>query len=236
MMRRSPATAEERARLLACALLHRGKWVTAALRPWTGDVAAARFEELRSAVEERADRAIDDAALAGYEAALRLLPHVECSTVDLSKAVAWAVWAAPGEQSLTDGDGAVDCLVFWDEEAARAAADEYEPEDEDSTTDRRIVTACVPVWPSAAVERPEVGLLADAQVEATRAAMNFGPHPSAEFTACRIAEEAGELVAAATSTSKGRDQNRAARMREEGVQLLAMVLRLFREWPEGRLR
>lgn len=68
--------------------------------------------------------------------------------LDVSKAVAWAVWAAPGEDCVytDDGDG-VDCLVFYDPGEARDFADQYESETAPDDSDMRIVTPCVPVWP-----------------------------------------------------------------------------------------
>lgn len=58
-------------------------------------------------------------------------------------------------------------------------------------------------------------------------------HQCVEFTCCRIAEETGELISAATSRSKGRDLNRSDRMWDEAVDSVAMILRLLNEWPDG---
>lgn len=60
-------------------------------------------------------------------------------------------------------------------------------------------------------------------------------HPSVEFTCCRIAEEVGELISAATSRSKERDFNRSDKMWDEATDSIAMVLRLLHEWPNGLL-
>lgn len=61
-----------------------------------------------------------------------------------------------------------------------------------------------------------------------------GPCPTAEFACCRILEEAGELVQAATSVTRGRDEDRGPRIEKEAIDLIAMVLTLLREFPEGR--
>lgn len=79
----------------------------------------------------------------------------------------------------------------------------------------------------------EAEFLQEAQLVADTARDRFGPHPSVAFTLCRLMEEAGELSAAATSRSKGRDINRAPRIREEALDVVAMVLRVLREWPIG---
>jgi len=75
----------------------------------------------------------------------------------------------------------------------------------------------------------------EAVVRADIATARFGLHESPEFTLCRLAEEVGELVQAATSRSKGRDQNRAPRVRDESIDVIAMVIRLLREWPNGKV-
>ena len=77
-------------------------------------------------------------------------------------------------------------------------------------------------------------MLAEAKKRAEFARGKFGPHPSAEFACCRLGEEVGELIQAATSMSKGRHIGRAARMREEATDVIAMVLRLIEEFPDGR--
>ena len=61
-------------------------------------------------------------------------------------------------------------------------------------------------------------------------------HPCVEFSCCRITEEIGELICATTSTSKGRDINRADRMWDEAVDSVAMILSLLCEWPDGLLK
>lgn len=61
----------------------------------------------------------------------------------------------------------------------------------------------------------------------------FGPHPSCEFAACRVAEECGELVQAATAMSKGRYKDRSERVWNEAVDVIAMVIRLVEEFPDG---
>lgn len=76
-------------------------------------------------------------------------------------------------------------------------------------------------------------IIQEAKEKAGWARDRFGAHPSAEFACCRITEEVGELVQAATATSKGRELVRAERMREEAVDVLAMVFRLMEEFPEG---
>lgn len=78
-----------------------------------------------------------------------------------------------------------------------------------------------------------MSVLADAIREMVHAKRRHGPHPSAEFAACRVAEEAGELVQAATSVTRGRGENRRERIRTEAVQTIAMVLRLLDEYPDG---
>ncbi len=78
-------------------------------------------------------------------------------------------------------------------------------------------------------------LFVDAEARADLAVVQFGLHATVEFTCCRIAEEVGELVQAATSTSKGRDINRAVRIREEAIDVIGMVVRLLREFPDGRV-
>ena len=61
----------------------------------------------------------------------------------------------------------------------------------------------------------------------------FGPHPSIEFGACRIAEEAGELVQALTSVSRHRKgwtyEQRKVAVKAEAMDTVAMVLRALRE-------
>ena len=79
-----------------------------------------------------------------------------------------------------------------------------------------------------------VRLMQDAWQRATQKRREFGPHPSADFAACRVAEEAGELVAAATSMTRGRDGFRGERMEEEAIDLVACVLRLLIEFSNGR--
>jgi NTP pyrophosphatase (non-canonical NTP hydrolase) len=74
-------------------------------------------------------------------------------------------------------------------------------------------------------------LFAAAFRRADAAQVRWGPHPTCEFTGCRLAEELGELVKAATSGSEERPRVEA--MDEEAIDLFAMVIRLFREWPEG---
>ncbi|MEL6906860.1 MAG: hypothetical protein AAFP22_15725 [Planctomycetota bacterium] len=50
----------------------------------------------------------------------------------------------------------------------------------------------------------------------------------------RITEEVGELAAAATSMSKSRDRRRRQRILDEAVDVLATVIRLCAEFPDGR--
>ena len=76
-------------------------------------------------------------------------------------------------------------------------------------------------------------LFKEALERADYAKEKFGPHRSAEYTCCRIAEESGELIQAATSSSRGRNVDRAPKMREEALDTIAMIIRLFREWPNG---
>ena len=78
--------------------------------------------------------------------------------------------------------------------------------------------------------------LCEAVERADRATAKFGPHPSVEFALCRVTEELGELAQAATATSKGRDINRRKPMREEALDTVAMVIRVLREFPDGRPR
>ncbi len=80
----------------------------------------------------------------------------------------------------------------------------------------------------------EIRFLKDAQEQAEKALQEFGRHPSADFAVCRLTEEVGELAQAATAMSKGRHLNRRERMYDEAVDVLAMVLRLLREFPDGR--
>jgi hypothetical protein len=68
---------------------------------------------------------------------------------------------------------------------------------------------------------------------ADNAERKFGPHPTADFAACRVAEEVGELVQATTAVSKDRGVNRRERIFAEAVDVIAMVLRLVREFPDG---
>ena len=79
----------------------------------------------------------------------------------------------------------------------------------------------------------ENDFLTDCVSEADRAELQFGPHPSVEFAACRIAEEAGELVQAMTSVSRDRAgwgvEHRRDMARKEAVQAVAMILRGLRE-------
>ena len=79
-------------------------------------------------------------------------------------------------------------------------------------------------------------LLEAAAVEVDRAEAEFGRNPSCEFAACRVAEEMGELIQAATAVSKGRSAGREGRVWREAVQAIAMVVRLVREFPEGAPR
>ena len=81
----------------------------------------------------------------------------------------------------------------------------------------------------------EGAILLDAQALATKMHEKFGPHDSADFACNRIAEEVGELIQAATAMSKGRDVGRAPRIREEAIDAVAMILRLLREYPDGRV-
>jgi NTP pyrophosphatase (non-canonical NTP hydrolase) len=76
-------------------------------------------------------------------------------------------------------------------------------------------------------------LFTNALTRADVAREKFGPHHSAEFACCRLAEEVGELIQAATSTSKDRDIGRGIRINYEAIDVIAMVVRLLREWPEG---
>lgn len=76
-------------------------------------------------------------------------------------------------------------------------------------------------------------LLVDGLAEADRALQAYGPHPSAEFAANRVTEELLELVQAATSTTRGRDSGRRERIYTEAVQAVAMIVRLWREFPDG---
>lgn len=78
----------------------------------------------------------------------------------------------------------------------------------------------------------------DAIIESSKekarwARARFGQHPSAEFACCRLTEEVGELVQAATATSKGRDKNRTKAILEEAVDVIAMTIRLLEEYPDG---
>ena len=80
----------------------------------------------------------------------------------------------------------------------------------------------------------EIGeFLLDAVDRADLAVARFGPHPSAEFACCRIAEETGELVQAATSNSPQRTGPRADPIRQEALDSVAMIIRLLREYPNG---
>ena len=79
----------------------------------------------------------------------------------------------------------------------------------------------------------EAEVLARAVYRATWAQARWGPHPNAEFSCCRIAEEAGELVQAATSRSRGRGEQRLPAIYAEAIDTIAMVLRLLREFPKG---
>ena len=79
-------------------------------------------------------------------------------------------------------------------------------------------------------------VLCDAVERADLATAKFGPHPSVEFALCRVTEELGELAQAATATSKGRDIDRRKPMREEALDTVAMVIRVMREFPDGRPR
>ncbi len=76
-------------------------------------------------------------------------------------------------------------------------------------------------------------LLEAAKTRSKIARDRFGLHPSAEFACCRISEEVGELVQAATATSKGRDINRREHIIDEAIDVVAMVIRLLEEWPDG---
>lgn len=76
-------------------------------------------------------------------------------------------------------------------------------------------------------------LLSRAWTRSMSAAAKFGPHPSAEFACCRIAEETGELIQAATAVSKGRGKDRADRVYDEAIDVIAMVIRLVQEFPDG---
>lgn len=76
-------------------------------------------------------------------------------------------------------------------------------------------------------------LLREAQALASRVAVKFGPHQDACFAIARLTEEVGELAQAATAMSKDRDIDRGPRIREEAIDVIAMVLRLLREFPEG---
>lgn len=77
-------------------------------------------------------------------------------------------------------------------------------------------------------------LVAAAVQRAAAARGKFGPHPSAEFACCRLAEEVGKLTQAATAMSKARPAHRRERMWDEAVDVLAMLLRLLDEFPAGR--
>lgn len=70
-------------------------------------------------------------------------------------------------------------------------------------------------------------IMAEAKRRSDWAEIRFGKHPSSEFTCCRIAEEVGELIQAATSTSKGRDMDRAPRILDEAIDAIAMIVRLI---------
>jgi NTP pyrophosphatase (non-canonical NTP hydrolase) len=76
-------------------------------------------------------------------------------------------------------------------------------------------------------------VLSEAFARADLAVQRWGLHSSCEFTCCRLAEEAGELIKAATSGSEKRPRSEA--MHDELVDVVAMLIRLFREWPSGLL-
>lgn len=77
-------------------------------------------------------------------------------------------------------------------------------------------------------------LLEMATLRAEHARQKFGEHPNVEFTCCRIAEEAGELIQAATSTSKNRNVDRGGRVVDEIMDLMAMLVRLAQAFPDER--
>jgi hypothetical protein len=81
---------------------------------------------------------------------------------------------------------------------------------------------------------PPWTLLNDAVIRAKLAREKFGPHDSAEFAVCRLTEEVGELAQAATAMSKNRDKNRRERIRDEAIDVIAMVIRLLQEFPDGK--
>lgn len=84
--------------------------------------------------------------------------------------------------------------------------------------------------------KPEINIdaiLRKAKMRADMAYRAHGPHPTVDFAACRVAEEAGELVQAATSVTRPPDFNRQMEIEEEAIDTIAMVIRLLREFPEG---
>lgn len=81
-----------------------------------------------------------------------------------------------------------------------------------------------------------VALLEQAHKRAIKCRRKFGPHPSADFAACRVAEEAGELVQAATSMTRKEGFDFQTKIREEAIDTIAMVLRLVDEFPDGSPR
>jgi len=85
-------------------------------------------------------------------------------------------------------------------------------------------------------EKPGSEFWENAVVRADLAVEKYGHHDTVEFTLCRLVEEVGELVQAATSNAKGRDVDRGPRILDEATDVVAMVIRLLREWPEGRCR
>lgn len=86
---------------------------------------------------------------------------------------------------------------------------------------------------SEAARAEEQRLIKAAQAMVWKATRKFGPHPTADFAACRVAEECGELVQATTAASKARGVNRREKIFAEAVDVIAMVLRLVREFPDG---
>ena len=76
-------------------------------------------------------------------------------------------------------------------------------------------------------------LLHEASQTAQQARDRHGPHKSVDFAACRVSEEVGELVQAATSTTRPATFDRKLRVREEAIDSIAMIIRLVSEFPRG---